>query len=146
VIRQRLTTWGTVCLACCALAAWQYHEYHHEREAARETLRRQAEAVTNALVSGIRSHRRLGPFFEDQAQGMLDELVKPSDVLAAVLASTQGRLLLAAGKSPLFPQSGPLQPGEYWDADVASVLRGRQRCVSPLPREPSRPRRATCAN
>jgi len=56
-----------------ALAAWQYHEYRHEADTARATLRRQADAVQNALVGGIRSHRRLGPFFEEQILRVLED-------------------------------------------------------------------------
>ena len=97
MFRQRLTTWGAVLVGWCALATWQYHEYCHEREAAQETLRRQGESVMNALVSGIRSHRRLGQFFEEQVQGVLEELVKSKDVLAAGVASPQGQLLLSSG-------------------------------------------------
>ncbi|MCY2991473.1 MAG: ATP-binding protein [Planctomycetota bacterium] len=97
MFRQRLTTWGAVLAGWCVLATWQYHEYCHEREAAQETLRRQGESVMNALVSGIRSHRRLGQFFEEQVQGVLEELVKSKDVLAAGVASPQGQLLLSSG-------------------------------------------------
>ena len=104
MFRQRLTTWGAVLVGWCALAAWQYHEYCHEREAAQETLRRQGESVMNALVSGIRSHRRLGQFFEEQVQGVLDELVKSKDVLAAGVASPEGQLLLSSGPIALDAQ------------------------------------------
>ena len=114
MVRQRLTTWGALLVGWCALAAWQYHEYCHEREAAQETLRRQGESVMNALVSGIRSHRRLGQFFEEQVQGVLEELVKSKDVLAAGVASPQGQLLLSSGRVEqlhLAPQVGPENRG-----------------------------------
>ncbi|MCY2989132.1 MAG: ATP-binding protein [Planctomycetota bacterium] len=115
MFRQRLTTWGAVLAGWCVLATWQYHEYCHEREAAQETLRRQGESVMNALVSGIRSHRRLGQFFEEQVQGVMEELVKSKDVLAAGVASPQGQLLLSSGSiEQLHP--APLVGGaESWE-------------------------------
>lgn len=116
MIRQRLFTWGALALGWGALAAWQYHEYCHEREAAQETLRRQAESVTNALVSGIRSHRRLGPFFDEQVQGVLDELVKSEDVLAAAVASPQGQLLLSSGRIEALQRLPRLEAGESWES------------------------------
>lgn len=115
MIRQRLITWGALAVGWGALAAWQYHEYCHEREAAQETLRRQAESVTNALVSGIRSHRRLGPFFEEQVQGVLDELVKSEDVLAAAVASAQGQLLLSSGRVEELQRLPRIEAGESWE-------------------------------
>jgi len=102
-------------LGCGGLAAWQYHEYCHEREAAQETLRQQAESVANVLVSGIRSHRRLGPFFEEQIQDVLDELVQSPGVLAAGIASPQGQLLLSAGMVAELQAAAPLAEGESWE-------------------------------
>ena len=115
MFRQRLTTWGAVLAGWCALAAWQYHEYCHEREAAQETLRRQGESVMNALVSGIRSHRRLGQFFEEQVQGVLEELVKSKDVLAAGVASPQGQLLLSSGRIEQLHPAAQVGAGESWE-------------------------------
>jgi hypothetical protein len=42
-------------LLWAALADWQWHEYRHERELTRDTLRRQTESIEKALVGGIRS-------------------------------------------------------------------------------------------
>ena len=68
---QRLTTLAAVFLTFGALAAWQWDEYGHECEVARETVSSSADSVMNALVGGIRSHRRLGQFFSEQVQGVL---------------------------------------------------------------------------
>ena len=85
-----------------ALAAWQWYEYRHERELAEDTLRRQSESIDKALVGGIRSHRRFGPFFEEMTQGALDELAGSRDILAVGIASEseagQQELLLYAGR------------------------------------------------
>jgi two-component system, NtrC family, sensor histidine kinase HydH len=115
MVRRRLTTWGAVLAGWCALAAWQHHEYCREREAAQETVRRQAESVMNALVSGIRSHRRVGQFFEEQVQVVLEELVKSKDVLAAAVASPQGQLLMSSGRVDGLRLSPKFEAGESWE-------------------------------
>jgi signal transduction histidine kinase len=106
------TTWACLVAAWAALAAWQYHEYCHEVETARETLRRPAQAVMDLLVGGIRSHRRLGPFFDEQIRGLLGVLEKAEDVRAAALVTLKGELLLSTGRTDLLDLSGPLEPGE----------------------------------
>ena len=85
-------------LACwAAFAAWQYERYLHERQLIEETLHQQSHSVMNALIGGVRSHRRAGPFFADQLQGMLDEFVRSPDVLAAALAAGDGETVSSAG-------------------------------------------------
>jgi signal transduction histidine kinase len=107
----------TVCVAFvlvplilwAALAAWQWREYRHERELTEEMLDRQAESIEKALVGGIRSHRRFGPFFQEMTQGALNELAASEDILAVGIASESetGRrqLLLHAGKAELLETS-----------------------------------------
>jgi two-component system, NtrC family, sensor histidine kinase HydH len=96
-------------LLWAALADWQWHEYRHERELTQDTLRRQAESIEKALVGGIRSHRRFGPFFEEMTQGALNELASSKDILAVGIASKpetqQVELLLHAGKKELLETS-----------------------------------------
>jgi signal transduction histidine kinase len=98
-----------------ALVAWQWHEYRHERELTEETLRRQAESIEKALVGGIRSHRRFGPFFEEMTQGAVDELASSKDILAVGIASESeaGRveLLLTAGEKELLETSSSMDVG-----------------------------------
>lgn len=103
-------------LAFLGIAAWQWHEYGHERELARETVVSSAEAVMKALVGGVRSHRRLGQFFSDQIQGVIDELVRSKDVQAAALTSEDGRTVLSAGDREQLHLALPFAPGGYWDA------------------------------
>jgi len=96
-------------LLWAALAAWQWNEYRRQRELTEETLRRQAESIEKALVGGIRSHRRLGPFFEEMTQGALDELAASKDLLAVGIAAKPeigpAELLLFAGKKELLDTS-----------------------------------------
>jgi len=112
---QRLTGYSALVLAWIVLAAWQYHEYGHEREQVQETLSRQSSSIMNALVGGIQSHRRLGRFFEEQMRGALDELVKAEDVLAVSIASDEGRVILSAGRTELFEGLPPVASGNSWD-------------------------------
>jgi signal transduction histidine kinase len=132
---QRLTTWLALLVAWAMLAAWQFQEYGREREAARETLRRQADSLIGALVGGIRFHLRRGVYFEDQLQETLEGLVKSEDILAVGVASNDGRWLRSAGKTELLAGSLPLVAGESWDATGYRLVSRFQ-----LSRAPDRPR------
>jgi len=111
-------------LAWVAFAGWQYQGYRHERELIRETLHQQSHSVMNALVGGIRSHRRLGRFFEIQLQGMLDEMAKSDDVLAVAVRSSDGLAELAAGRIDLIPLNGLPEPGDYWEPAGFRLVEG----------------------
>ncbi len=112
---QRLTILTALFLAFAALAAWQWDEYGHECELARENLANSADSVMNALVGGIRSHRRLGEFFSEQVQGVLDGLVRSKGVRAVALVSEDGQTVLSAGQRELVDLAPPFVSGEYWD-------------------------------
>ena len=112
---QRLTSCAGLLLAWATVAVWQWREYSHERQLARQTLQRQAEALRNVLVGGIRSHRRLGPFFEDQFQGTLDELVASEGVLTVVISAEDGRPILSAGRTDLLDTTSATVAGEFWE-------------------------------
>ncbi len=112
---QRLTILAAPLLAFAALAAWQWDEYGHECDSARETVASSADSVMNALVGGIRSHRRLGQFFSEQVQGVLDGLVLSKDVRAVALVSEDGRTVLSAGESQLLDLAPPFSTGASWD-------------------------------
>lgn len=114
---QRSTILAAPLLAFAALAAWQWDEYGHECELARETVAGSADSVMNALVGGVRSHRRLGPFFSEQVQGVLDELVQSKDVRAVALVSEDGQTVLSAGERQLLNLTPPFSTSESWDAD-----------------------------
>lgn len=114
---SRLTLYLMLALAWLAFAVWQYRSYRLEQELIRETLRQQAHSVNSALVGGIRSHRRLGRFFELQLQGMLDEVVRASDILAAGVIVGDNRLSLAAGQTQGLPAADGMESGESWQPD-----------------------------
>lgn len=112
---HRRTTLAALALAWIALALWQWQEYQAECAAARDALRRQAESVTNALVGGIQSHRRLGRFLTEQLQVALDELAKSQDILAVAVVSADRRIATTAGKGDLLSPPTLVEPGEFWD-------------------------------
>jgi len=99
-----LVTWAL-------LGLWQYREYGGERHLAEEVLTHQGEAIGNALVGGIRSHRRLGRFFEEQIQAMLNEFAGSENVLAVSLRSQDGSVRLTAGDPSQLNTLDQAQPG-----------------------------------
>jgi len=113
---QRLTTLAGLLLALAALAVWQVHEYGHECELAREAVSSAADSVMSAVVGGVRSHRRMGLFFSQQIQGMLEGLARSKDVRAVALVSDDGKLALSAGEAGLLELVPPFASGEQWDA------------------------------
>jgi signal transduction histidine kinase len=113
---QRSITLGALLLALAALAAWQWDEYGHECELARDTVSNSADAVMNALVGGVQSHRRLGQFFSESIEGVLEGLVRSKHVRAVALVSEDGKSVLSAGETDLLDLAPPFTSGEHWDA------------------------------
>ena len=112
--RLRVAVLVTLILAWMALAFWQRYDYNAECRNARETLVRQADSLMQALTGGIRSHRRLGYFFADQLEGVLEELVATQDVLAAAVVSADGRLVCSAGADPSVLPSMRAEQATVW--------------------------------
>lgn len=119
---QRWITLVGLLAALVALAAWQWDEYGHECDSARQVVSNASESVMNVLVGGIRSHRRLGPSFADSVQDVLDSLVQSKDVRAVALVSLEDHKTLSAGDQKLLNLKPPLTPGESWsEAGLESV-------------------------
>ncbi len=113
--RSRFALIAALVLAWMALAFWQWYDYRMECRHARETLVRQADSIMQALTGGIRSHRRLGYYFSDQLEGVLEELVASKDVLGAAVVSEDGRLVCSAGIDYQLPQSTLSEPEVAWE-------------------------------
>jgi len=103
--------------ATAALAGWQVHEYGHECQLARQTLEDTAQWAANMLVAGIRSHRRLGPYFEEQLQGTMEQSASSADVLAVGFVSADGRCRYFAGQERFFETPVPLESGQAWQPE-----------------------------
>ncbi len=93
----RTIIYAGLTLAWIAFALWQYRNYQQQAYLIEASLRQQSRSIMTALVGGLASHRRLGQFFEDQLQGMLDELVKSDDVVFVAIRTSQGEDFLSAG-------------------------------------------------
>lgn len=116
------TTFGGLAIALAVLVAWQWDEYGHECDRASETVANTADSVMNALVGGVRSHRRLGLFFSDSIQGVLDGLASANGVRAVALVSEDGAKALVAGQKDLLNLTPPFAPSERWtDAGFLSI-------------------------
>ena len=113
--------WRRWTISLALPAAWavligvQYHEYTHERENAQDGLVREAKTIHNAVVGGIRSHRRMGRFMSEQLQAALDELVQSDGLLAAAIYAAGEKPLLAAGRTELLAERRAV--GEHWEPD-----------------------------
>ena len=83
--RSGIMAVAIIVVAWIALGEWQRREYVHQRALIRHALAGQADSIVTALVSGVRSHRWIGPFFQDQLPGTLDELAKSDSVLAVAI-------------------------------------------------------------
>jgi len=124
LMRKRTLAVGALLLVVWSVfAAWQYRRYLHERDLLRESLHQQSHSLMNALVGGIRSHRRLGRFFTMQLQGMLDELVRSEDVLAAAVLSVDREVVLSAGDRAALKMSDAVQPGDRWEPDAFRLVK-----------------------
>jgi signal transduction histidine kinase len=121
----------TLAVAWCAFALFQYRSFQREQALIRETLHQQAHSVGNALIGGIRSHRRLGRFFEMQLQGMLEQIVQAADVLAAAVIVGDDQLSLSAGQTQLLPAPERIEAGESWEKSGFLLIEQNEILPSP---------------
>ena len=94
---------GVLVLVAGAFSLWQWYEYQADVAAAKEVLHSHAEGLFRAVVGAIRSHRRLGAFFDQQIQVILDEIVSSPDVLVVQIASEEKKPLFVAGHHDSVP-------------------------------------------
>ncbi|QDU55701.1 sensor histidine kinase [Aeoliella mucimassa] len=79
------------------IAAWQHHEFGHERERIQGDLIRQSEMLRQALLGGARAHRRLGRVIEEQIQAIMDEITGKSGILAVRIRDDDGWFSIDSG-------------------------------------------------
>ncbi len=123
---QRITILVALLGAWVAFGSWQYRAYIQQRNLIRESLQQQADSIMNALLGGVQSHRRLGRYFVDQLQGMLDELIQSDDVLAATVTLEGGELLISAGDVKGVPSTTGREAGQYWEETCYQLVRSFQ--------------------
>ncbi len=83
--RSGMIAIGLMIAAWLALGEWQRREYVHQRELIQGALAGQADSLINALISGVSSHRWIGPFIESQLPGTLEQLATSDSVLAVAI-------------------------------------------------------------
>lgn len=115
--RLRVIIYGGLVLAWASFALWQYGNFRQQRDLIEESLRNQSRSIMTAMVGGIRSHRRLGRFFEAQLKGMLEELAKSEDVVFVAIRTSAGQEVFSAGDEESAPGAG--NGGVNQDGDPA---------------------------
>lgn len=99
---KRGVTWILLLSVWAGLAVWQWSEYNRARRLAFDELRRQAITISGALVGGIRTHRGMGRYFEDNLQKAVDDVVDSELIVAAAIREADdGKLLASAGETTL---------------------------------------------
>ncbi len=99
---KRGATWIFLLAVWAGLAVWQWSEYNRAHGLAFDELHRQAVTVSGALVGGIRTHRGMGRFFEDNLQEAVNDVVDSELVVAAAIREAKdGKLLASAGEVEL---------------------------------------------
>jgi len=114
MFRRRLLIIVLLVAAWLLLAWTQYRDYCAQCQLAQDNLYGQAASLRSAVVGAIRSHRRAGRFLEEQLKGLIDELVRAQDVLAAAISQQNGTTILSAGDERLLGKATDA-PGPYWD-------------------------------
>ncbi|TWU28744.1 ATP-binding protein [Novipirellula artificiosorum] len=83
--RSGLLVAGLIILAWFVFGVWQWREYLHQRALIRSSLSQQAESILDCLVSSVQSHRWIGPYFQSQLPGTLEEIAASRSVLAVAI-------------------------------------------------------------
>ena len=97
--RQLWMICAVLLIAWLAVGWWQYRSYVQQRNLIEESLHQQSHSIMTALIGGIGSHRRIGWYFEEQLQAMLDELTQSPDVIGVTIYSADERPILSAGET-----------------------------------------------
>jgi signal transduction histidine kinase len=84
-------------------AAWQRTEHVHQCELIHDSLSSQAESLSSAVSSGIKSHRWFGPFVQQQLPSTLEILARSKNVLAiaVVVQDSSGDVYIAGDKAAI---------------------------------------------
>ena len=95
--RHLLIIYVVLAMAWVAFGVWQLRNFQRQRDLVEESLRQQSHSILTAVVGGIGSHRRVGWYFEEQLQAMLDAVTESSDVVTLSVFDENDQPLLTAG-------------------------------------------------
>ncbi len=121
VLKKWLPSFLGLVLTWVGLSLWQWREFTRESAAIYRNLENQGESILKALVGGIRAHRRLGQFFEQQLQWTLEELAKSETVLTVGILAQGDPAAIIAGKAELL-ENLKVGPGKYWRAEGLLIV------------------------
>ncbi|MFZ5833240.1 MAG: sensor histidine kinase [Planctomycetota bacterium] len=97
--RSRVLVIALLLAASFLWSLWQYGEYIAECAATRARVEQSAASMVRLLVGSVRSHRRVGPYFDEQMQAVLDDLVDSPQIRAAAIREVGGPTLIFAGET-----------------------------------------------
>ncbi|MCA9062051.1 MAG: HAMP domain-containing histidine kinase [Planctomycetaceae bacterium] len=123
---------------------WQFTEHRQQCELIHKTLSSQAEALSNAVIGSLRSHRWFGPFVQQQLPFTLEVLTRADNVLAvAVVVNGDVQHPYFAGNVTQVDLT--LADGEHVSGDTLQLVRSFEKENRPplyadvLPEEENRP-------
>lgn len=128
---QRSVMYFVLFVAWVAFALWQHRDYRQQRELIRETPHQSSHAIMTAVLGGIMSHRRLGPFFDEQLENMLVELGKAKDIIAVAVVTSDHRPILFTSSIPQTRLVTDFVLGESWTPDGFRLIQSFQLRESP---------------
>ncbi len=114
---QRIVTYLALFVAWIAFAFWQQRDYSQQRTLIHETLHQSSHAIMTAVLGGIQSHRRLGPYFDEQLESMLVELARAKDIVAVGIVSADRKPVLFSGSIAQSRLAANFALGDGWTAD-----------------------------
>jgi signal transduction histidine kinase len=104
-------------------AAWQRSEYVHQSELIHSSLSSQAESLSDAVASGVQSHRWFSPFVQQQLPETLGVLARSKNVIAiALVVNEDVEDVDFSGDREKVDFSLPV--GEYARDDMLQVVSG----------------------
>ena len=106
-----------------ATAYWLYQDYQLERRAHREVLVTRAETIVTSLKAGIRSHRRLGNWLQENIDAVLREISSMEGVHGVAILSDTAGVVSSAGS---FPAGLEPAASEQWTTAGLLVARRTQ--------------------
>lgn len=101
--KPRIVGLAFLCVVWIMFTVWQRTEHVHQCELIHESISSQAESVSSAVSSGVKSHRWFGPFVQQQLPSTLEVLSRSKNVLAiaVVVQDSSGDVYSAGDESAI---------------------------------------------
>lgn len=95
-------SWGAIGIAMVLVAGatlWLWMEYRNETRMHEEVLVVRGEGMLTALEAGIRSHRRMGAWFQENIESVLAETAASPGIVALAVFRDDGAALAVVGEA-----------------------------------------------